>query len=67
MDNFELAKEYGIKMANLTNKGGIVALGLIGSKLNMVRINKLFDEINKSSAVKFIRAKEEGFLIMQKL
>lgn len=67
MNNFEIAKQYGIAMVNCANKGGIVGLGLVGSDLDLADINLLFDEINKNIPVKFINAKEGSCLMMERL
>jgi hypothetical protein len=67
MSNFEIAKQYGIAMANHTNKGGCIALGLLGSGLDADEVNLLFEEIEKNAQVKFINSEVDVVLMMEKL
>jgi len=62
-----MAKQWGISMANMTNKGGMVILGLVGSGLNSRDVKSLFSEIDKATPVRFINAKVGVSLTMEKL
>lgn len=67
MINYELAKEWGVKMASLTRQGGIIGLGLVGSGLNTKQVKKLFQEINSQVPVKYISSKVGVGLCMEKI
>ena len=68
MSNFTIAKEWGIKMASMANKGGLIGLGLIGSGLDRLQITVLFQEINQVIPVKFIDSKVGiGWVVYGKL
>lgn len=67
MSNYEIAKMYGIKMVSLTKQGGTIGLGLIGSGLDVVQTNQLFNEINQAIPVKLIKVEVGSNLMMEKL
>lgn len=67
MSNFEMAKQYGVEMANLATKGGTLILGLVGSGLKAQEIQLLYEEIDKQTPVKFVKAVKDVALIMERL
>lgn len=67
MSNYQMAVQWGTKMANQTNNGGLVMLGLIGSGLNQKQINQVFKDINAKVPVKLLSSSVDKFLMMEKI
>ena len=62
-----MAKQWGIRMADLTEDGGTVVLGLVGSGLNARETGILFREINKAIPVRLISSEGGVALTMERL
>jgi hypothetical protein len=67
MSNYELAVDWGVKMAYCCKPNGKILLGLIGSDFSEPEISKVFKDINSIIPVRYVDSEAGVYLLMEKI